>query len=196
MTVKDAEFLIQSLKAKGVQFEAGLTDNEFSQIESLFQIKFPPDLLLFLQLELPISTKFVNWRKALSSSIEKNIIHERLDGPLEGILFDIEHNNFWFDSWGAKPEKYEDQVKIATRYYHEYPKLIPIFAHRYIPDRPNKMENPVFSVHQTDIIYYGYNLATYLSNEFAFPLPAALTTVEHPDLNIEFWSSITDNNHF
>jgi hypothetical protein len=46
------------------------------------------------------------------------------------------------------------------------PKLIPVFLHRMMPDEPRKAGNPVFSVHQTDIIYYGHDLPDYLRQEF------------------------------
>jgi hypothetical protein len=35
-----------------------------------------------------------------------------------------------------------------------------------MPDEPRKAGNPVFSVHQTDIIHYGYDLLHYLHEEF------------------------------
>jgi hypothetical protein len=38
-----------------------------------------------------------------------------------------------------------------------------------IPDEPNLAGNPVFSVHQTDIIYYGFDLADYLRHDFHIP---------------------------
>jgi hypothetical protein len=38
-----------------------------------------------------------------------------------------------------------------------------------IPDDPHLEGNPVFSVHQTDIIYYGYDLEDYLRHEFDLP---------------------------
>ena len=46
------------------------------------------------------------------------------------------------------------------------PRLIPILSHRYMPDDPPLAGNPVFSVYQTDIIYYGYDLASYFESEF------------------------------
>jgi hypothetical protein len=48
-------------------------------------------------------------------------------------------------------------------------KLIPIYGHRMMPDEPHLPGNPVFSVYQTDIIYYGYDLADYLRHEFHLP---------------------------
>ncbi len=65
--------------------------------------------------------------------------------------------------------------------------MIPVFSHRYLPDDPNEAGNPVFSVYQTDIIYYGADLLDYFENEFAQPRPAWRTIT--PRL-IRFWSAL------
>jgi len=57
--------LIRLLKGKGIQFDSGMTDIEIIQVETKFNIKFPPDLKQFLQFGLPISKNFVNWRQGL-----------------------------------------------------------------------------------------------------------------------------------
>ena len=59
-----------------------------------------------------------------------------------------------------------DALKIATAKIAEAPKLIPIHSHRYIPEEPHESGNPVFSVHQMDVIYYGFDLDDYLRHEF------------------------------
>ena len=48
------------------------------------------------------------------------------------------------------------------------PALIPIYAHRAIPNEPLEAGNPVFSVWQAvDTIVYGADLADYLRREFS-----------------------------
>jgi hypothetical protein len=190
MTTKQNKQIIRLLTDKGVHFDYGLTEDEILQVETKFDLKFPPDLKLFLQTSLPISGQFVNWRLGLKSKEETNKIIERLNWPLEGMLFDLKNNEFWIDNWGNRPENYNDKVLIAKSYYKTYPKLIPIFSHRFIPSRPNVNDNPVFSVHQMDIIYYGYNLATYFANEFGFTLTEDFELLDKPKKQIEFWSDI------
>jgi hypothetical protein len=51
----------------------------------------------------------------------------------------------------------------------EAPKLIPIYSHRFIPEEPSEAGNPIFSVYQMDIIYYGFDLDDYLRHEFDLP---------------------------
>jgi hypothetical protein len=64
-----------------------------------------------------------------------------------------------------------------------------------MPDSPLEAGNPVFSVYQTDIIYYGENLENYLRNEFreAFGITSRTFVVSSTDLReIEFWSGLLD----
>ena len=188
MNIKETEKLIELLKSKQVDFENGLTETEILQVENKFDILFPPDLQLFLSIELPISGKFVNWRLGLKSQDEADKIFDRLNWPLKGMLFDLQSNEFWIKSWGDKPNTYEDKERIAKEKYLTFPKLIPIYSHRYIPSRPNEEGNPVFSVHQMDIIFYGYDLATYFANEFSFELTSEFKLLDKPNKEIEFWS--------
>lgn len=188
MTTEQTKHIIRLLDANGVQFDSGLADDEVLQVETEFNFKFPPDLKLFLQTALPISDRFVNWRLGLESKTEKEEILDRLNWPLEGMLFDLQSNDFWIKSWGDRPNTYEEKELIAKEIYFTLPKLIPIYSHRYIPSRPNKEGNPVFSVHQMDIIYYGYDLATYFANEFSFELTNEFKLLDKPKREIEFWS--------
>lgn len=95
--------LINKMKEKGVLFSEGLTQSEFEEIERQYQFEFPPDLRDFLSIALPTSDKFINWRDMSTLNVE--LVQKRLDCCLEGILFDIEHNNFWLKEWGRKPDE-------------------------------------------------------------------------------------------
>jgi hypothetical protein len=72
------------------------------------------------------------------------------------------------------------------------PRLIPIFGHRYLPAEPEIAGNPVFSVYQTDIIYYGVDLRRYLSCEFG-GLDYALANRDEPR-RIRFWADLVEDN--
>lgn len=192
MTKEQANHIIQILKNKGVHFERGLSDEEVLQVEAKFSFYFPPDLKLFLQTALPSSKRFVNWRRGLKSKYESNKIKSRINWPLEGMLFDIQHSSFWLERWGTEPDNYDDKIAIAKLHYETYPKLIPIYSHRYLPSQPNEAGNPVFSVYQMDIIYYGCDLATYLANEFLFTSTGHYELPEFPKKKIVFWSEFAE----
>lgn len=102
-------------------------------------------------------------------------------------MFDIEHNGFWLPEWGSRPETLEDAKKIASDLISAAPKLVPICMHRMIPDEPREAGNPVFSVHQTDIIYYGFDLLDYLRHEFKLgdrePWPEKIRPIRFWDLD-------------
>ena len=186
MTSDQTQYLIKALIEKGVAFEKGLREDEIEYIQKKFEIVFPPDLKMFLHVALPVSKGFVNWRSALSSSdVSGNIFH-RMEGPLDGILFDVKHNVFWFDEWGIAPDTNEEKEKIVREQFKTYPKLIPVCYHRFISSEPNEMNNPIISVHQTDIIYYGHNLADYFKHEFHFNLLDDFYIPSEPKA-IRFW---------
>jgi hypothetical protein len=175
------------LLAAGVQIDAGLTHQEFARIEHKFEIQFPPDLRHFLSLGLPTSGNWVDWRGS-----DENVINERLDWPFDGMAFDIQNNAFWVEEWGGKPDDLEAALKIARQAYLQAPKLIPICNHRYIPATPHASGNPVFSIYQTDIIYYGSDLMDYLQNEFRYNFGRSEYTITGNPRKIPFWSVLAE----
>ncbi|WP_017811920.1 hypothetical protein [Paenibacillus shenyangensis] len=166
----------------------GLSDKEVSQIESIYNIQFPPDLQELLQYMLPIGRSFPIWRDFSKSTIAD--IRRQLDAPLEGILFDIEHNQFWHHSWGTRPNNLKEAQKIACQEYLKVPPLIPVYGHRYIPSTPAEVGNPVLSVHQTDIIYYGSNLEEYFKIEYRLKAQSELDDAKIK--YITFWSQLIE----
>jgi len=174
--------IIERLRTEAdVEFDAPLTDAEVDHVETLFSFRFPPDLREFLQTALPVSNGFPNWRDESEASLR-----ERLSIPLEGIIFDVEHNDFWVPEWGAQPETLAAAIQFVTQTVSAAPTLIPIYKHRMLPDRPNLDGNPVFSVHQTDIICYGNDLRDYLMHDFLSGNPGTWPINENLR-EIEFW---------
>ena len=173
------------LKSKGILFDKGLSDLEIINIQKKNGFTFPPDLKLMLQTEMPISDPFVNWR-----SISENDLAKKLSWPYEGMCFDIEHNNFWMDEFGHKPDNLDEAFVIVKNYLESVPKLIPVYAHRYLPDFPNEDGNPILSVYQTDIIHYGRNLLDYFQNEFGVKERELFKYSEVK--SIPFWSKIIE----
>jgi hypothetical protein len=171
------------LERAGVVFERGMSSVEIRQIETDYNFCFPPDLKEFLMFALPVSSGFFNWRYAS----REQIIYQ-LSSPYEGICFDIEHNNFWMEEWGDRPSSHLDAFEQAKKAFTAAPTLIPIFEHRYMPAQPHDVGNPVFSVHQTDIIYYGANLFNYIENEFFQYFGREGYKLEGEVREIAFWS--------
>ena len=174
------------LQSKGVQFSSGLSSKEIDEIESFYSIHFPPDLRDFLKTGLPVSNGFINWRDRCIANAKT--IEDIIAWPLEGMLYDIEHNAFWYECWGDRPANMADALSVCKEAYKKVPQLIPIYSHRYIPSEPNETGNPVFSVYQTDIIYYGEDLLSYFEVEFLGKNQGDIN--EKSIRKIEFWSDM------
>src|SRR5262249_51256843 len=144
-----------------IEFNAGLTNAEVAVAESRFGFQFPPDLRAFLQTALPKGRRFPDWRAGSEAELR-----DWLDLPRQGVVFDVECNGFWLDEWGPRPIPLAEAKSIAEQLVASAPRLIPVYMHRMIPAEPHLPGNPVFSVHQTDIIVYGTDLEDYLAHEF------------------------------
>lgn len=167
-----------------ISFAAGLADAEVARIERDHGFRFPPDLRGFLQTALPVGDGFPDWRNGDDESLAA-----WLDAPKHGVLFDVEHAGFWLEDWGVRPDSMALAKELAATFIDAAPRLIPVFGHRMLPSKPQLAGNPVFSVHQTDIIYYGFDLDDYLRHEFK--LPGRRQWPEH-ERTIDLWTKIVE----
>jgi hypothetical protein len=157
------QHLVEQLRGRGIAFDAGLTDAEVEAAEARFGIRFPPDLRAFLQTALARGKLFPDWRAG-----DEADLREWLDLPRRGILFDV-GNGFWMEDWGARPATWDEAQQLVSSLIAAAPKLVPVCQHRMMPDEPHAPGNPVFSVHQADIIWYGFDLEDYIQNEWNLP---------------------------
>ncbi|MEZ5977554.1 MAG: SMI1/KNR4 family protein [Planctomycetota bacterium] len=143
----------------------------------------PLDLRELLARALPIGERFPDWRAPASDAVR-----ERMQWPLDSLLFDVEHDGFWPAAWGSRPAGLEDALALATREFARAPRLVPLYGHRYLPVDPPESGNPVFSVYQTDVILYGSSLELYFATEFGtLPWKEA---VAKPARHVPFWSEL------
>lgn len=174
----------------------GLTASELERAQEEAGAAFPPDLAELLMDCLPVgSTKpkgpplFPDWRGNAAEAMrawQENLLY--------GFIFDVEENGDWPETWGAKPDDPQEARLRVAEIVDDAPRLIPIYAHRGIPNEPLEAGNPVFSVWQTDCIIYGNDLEQYLHNEFVAGLapPGLKDTVKRqpcPVREIRFWTS-------
>ena len=177
------------LENKGIEIYDGLSEEEFEKIENFYNIKFPKVLRILYKSFLP---NFYNWRDFSENNVKN--IKQSLYWPIEGILFDIENNNFWMDCFGEKTGDIEQNKAKAEEYLknakEEVPRLIPIYSHRYVPSFPDSIDVPVFSVMQTDIIYYGKNIENYFEHEFGNNYNPEQESADLGIIEIPFWSKL------
>jgi hypothetical protein len=177
---RDLELIEQS----GASLGAGLSDVELAAAEELCGSRFPPDLRGFLSTALPVGKSFPNWRV-----LDDGALEYRLAWPFDGIRFDIENNDFWRTEWGQRPDDLNSAIELARQAVGAAPRLIPIYSHRFLPAEPLESGNPVFSIYQTDIIYYGRDLHTYFAHEFGGVEYAE--SITPAPRHVRFWSDLT-----
>ena len=68
--------------------------------------------------------------------------------------------------------------------------MAPIFGHRYLPADQGIYDPPVFSIHQTDVIYDGRDLAEYLARELGVPRTPPVEV--EASRRVRFWSDLAD----
>jgi hypothetical protein len=151
----------------------GLTESELAGVEQEFGFSFADDHRTFLAAGLPFGRGWPDWRDG-----DRGQLRERLAMPVEGVLFDVAENGFWYEGWGPQPAENADAVTVARRFLMTVPRLVPVYSHRYLPAGRGTSGHPVLSVMQTDIISYGANLPAYIRHEFGGePLEAGRPTV-------------------
>src|SRR5713101_4504337 len=164
---------------QGTHWLGGLSEQEIATIEQRYHLRFPPDYRLFLQVlhsvDRPLvgarylddktmipttAPSFYNWQT------DTEAIQRAYEWLVEGLFFDVQQNDLWPQSWGAKPTTSEAQEARVRELVNAAPKLIPVFIHRYLLAEPCEAGNPVLSIYQSDMIIYGDDLHSYFLAEF------------------------------
>ncbi|MFF5918545.1 hypothetical protein ACFY8C_09380 [Streptomyces flavochromogenes] len=180
LTTEDARVLLHLLPA---EIGPGLSDAELDAVEARFGFGFSADHRVFLAAGLPLgSPNWPDWRDG-----DPDDLADRLARPVEGMLFDVEHNGFWHPDWSPRPTDAAEALKVARAECANVPPLVPVYGHRYLPGTPGAWGHPVLSVHQTDAILYGNDLADYVRHEFA---GRASSLTAH--VTVDFWSYLVE----
>lgn len=185
MSILDTTYItlvLDTISRSGSEIELGLREDEFARIESSFGFRFPPDLRNLLRSGLPTGQQFPGWRH---DSVEQ--LCRILDGPVDGIAFDVAENHYWRPEWGDRPRDVEEAITVARMEIGRAPRLIPVFGHRFIPSEPLEAGNPVFSVSQADVVVYGNDLMDYFAHEFHITRPEWTRSAPK---HIRFWSEL------
>jgi hypothetical protein len=190
-------------------WQPGLAADEIDAIEQRWDIRFPAPYRTFLAMlnapdqgmysvgwsddeteeltEFDDEPSFYDWNR------DNEELTYALECPLDGLLFDVEHNDLWPKSWGTKPEAGQIQAHLAGL-IESAPALIPVCGHRYLLDHKIGDDYPVLSVHQSDIIFYGSNLRDYLLRELVALLmrrnESEIDFAEEDIRAIPFWGEL------
>lgn len=160
---------------RGTRWTGGLSDAELAEIERRYEVRFPAEQRLFLQvlhateprmfcagfgdddrLVADESPGFYHWQR------DEAAIRAAFEQVIDGLVFDVENNALWPESWGARPGDADERRARVAALVADAPRLLPIYGHRYVlADGPTL----VLSVWQSDIIVYGRDLRDYLLHE-------------------------------
>ncbi len=163
----------------------GVSAGQIASIEAQLGFRLPDDFAYLLQnLQDPGAVLFP-WM-----DFDKREYDQSIDCVWRGIEFDIKNNVVWLERWGARPDTLSIAIDQAKKDFLRWPKLLPIYSHRFLAAEPCLSGNPVFSIKQTDIIYYGADLARYLLAEFVDTsyVPRSFENVRR----IEVWSDFAE----
>src|SRR6266705_1474950 len=103
-----AEALRRLAEQCRVEIDPGLTGVELDGVEQRLGLEFADDHRAFLAAGLPVGRGWPDWR---DGEIEQ--LRERLEWPVDGVLFDVEHNVFWHPDWGTRPARMTDALAVA-----------------------------------------------------------------------------------
>jgi hypothetical protein len=172
------------------EIETGLSEKELDRIEHEYEFEFADDHRGFLSVGLPVREPFEegrawdkpwpDWRNG-----DPDELRAHLDWPIEYLLSDVERGH-WKRSWGERPGDPEEAVKSARQMLTRVPKMVPVYAHRFLPAGHGTFGHPVLSMRGTDTIYYGTDLVDYISREFEEP-PPEWTAEWQPRAAVPFW---------
>lgn len=176
------------------EIRPGLSDGELAGVEDEFGFEFSDDHRAFLAAGLPVtgSTPYQgrippwpDWRDG-----DRAQLRDRLQWPVEGVLFDVEVNDYWYDGWGDRPPTPPQALAIARERLPGAPQMVPVHGHRYLPAGHGTFGHVVLSMYQTDIICYGADLVDYIHREFDPAWRKRPWDESQPTPTVPFWRDL------
>ncbi|GLX95235.1 hypothetical protein [Herbidospora sp. NBRC 101105] len=131
--------------------EKGLTDAEFARIEHEYGLEFAAGL--------PSTGSETGHRLYLGKTMAG--LAQRRPPPTprlaDFLLHDVRHGH-WHSAWGERPDSGDAVVDLARSHLAGTPRMVPVYAHRFLPAGHGTFGHPVLSMWGIDIIYYGVDL--------------------------------------
>jgi hypothetical protein len=168
--------------------EPGLSDEELSAAQSALAIEFPVLWTDVLRVVLPVDGDASQDKRAWPDWPDWRLrnfehVHLRVHAPIEGLLFDVENSDFWWQAWGPMPDSPTARLRVAHQRLAEVPRLVPIYGHQYVATASS---SPVFSIVQADLWMPAITLAD-------LPLgrdQEAVPMEDWPIGGVPFWSEL------
>ena len=172
--------------------EPGLSEAELRGAEETFGLTFPPLLREVLALAHPVRRPVFPqpWMHRSPSSVPdwrlRDVERTRtlIGIPADGVLFDVEENDFWWNAWGPLPEAIPERMAVAKRELALVPRLIPLIGNLCVAASD---DSPVFSLIQTRVGLFAVSLADVGDDEAR---TAAVQSATWPVGTVPFWSEL------
>ncbi|MFC0105607.1 hypothetical protein [Kibdelosporangium aridum] len=169
-----------------VDIQPGLTNAEFTTVEQRFGFEFARDHRAFLAEGLPVWTvggddhpDCSNWGWPDWRDGDPDTLRQQVDHPT-AVILDAVRKGYWPTEWRKRPADPEQAMIKARARLADVPRMVPVYAHRYLPAGRDTSAQPVLSIHTLhDTIVYGLDLADYIDQEF-----------RTAELNVPFWRDI------
>ncbi len=188
------EAIVSALRDRSdLLVEDGLSPDEMTQAEQQFEVRFPPLWRAVLgachPVALPVPprgadgvlrwTAVPDWRGR-----DPQGTRELVDAPVDGVVFDVEVNDFWWAGWGRRPRRRTDRVAAAREHLAAVPRLVPLWGHQYVSSDDR---SPVLSVVQTDLYCAAADLGALVRGQAPTD-----DTPAGAGCRVEFWSDLLD----
>jgi hypothetical protein len=105
-----------------------------------------------------------------------------VDGPVDGVMFEVEHAEFWWPSWGTVPERMADRLAIARRELAKVPRLVPLWGNEFVGSSD---DSPILRIVQTDLFMEWLSLTDLAVGVYGGPYGA-----NYQAGTVEFWSEL------
>jgi hypothetical protein len=102
---------------------------------------------------------------------------------VEGLLFDVERNGFWWHAWGSPPDEIPERLAEARERLSEVPRLTPLWSNLFLADTD---DSPVFSIEQADLYVPALTLPDLITQRSE----DSLDPTDYPIGAVPFWSEL------
>ncbi|RZS34921.1 hypothetical protein EV193_108271 [Herbihabitans rhizosphaerae] len=183
MTSFLARRAVRVLRKAGVELRGGMSDDELDHVEKRLGFTFAADHRALLTMVLPVGPGWMDWRLDTDDHLKA-----ALGWAIDGVLYDVERNDFWPKSWGvAKPEDLDEKLILARKNLQSVPTLVPFYMEGCVPAGWAEPGAPVVKAFQT-VEYRGSDIANFLERTLgdkSTPLGGELA-------RIPFWTDLAE----
>lgn len=165
----------------GVEVTRGLRPDEFVALEQRWGFRFAADHRAFLAGGLPVGQGWPDWRSA-----DPLAVRNALNWPVDGLLFDVEHNGYWRPEWPQRPDAIADALEVAYGALRRAPQLVPLHGTYYLPDASEDAGHPVLDVFRSAVRPVGADLVDWVERSFG----SGASSRCDPKATVRFWSDL------